>query len=61
MATEVTNFYAFEQAFNFSYWGYASAIATLMLGSAGVGHHLLRLHAPRQVPPVLLFTDGVHS
>jgi multiple sugar transport system permease protein len=34
MATEVTNFYAFEQAFNFSYWGYASAIATLMLASA---------------------------
>lgn len=31
---------------------------TLMLGSAGVGHHLLRLHAPRQVPPVLLFTCG---
>lgn len=35
---------------------------TLMLGSAGIGHHLLRLHAPRQVPPVLLFTGGgVHS
>ena len=34
MATEVTNFYAFEQAFNFSYWGYASAIATLMLAGA---------------------------
>jgi len=34
MATEVTNYYGFEQAFNFSYWGYASAIATLML--AGV-------------------------
>ena len=34
MATEVTNFYGFVQAFNFSYWGYASAIATLML--AGV-------------------------
>lgn len=31
---------------------------TLMLGSAGVGHHLLRLHAPRQVPPVLLFMCG---
>ena len=34
MATEVTNFYAFQQAFNFSYWGYASAIATLMLAAA---------------------------
>ena len=32
--TEVTNYYSFVQAFNFSYWGYASAIATLML--AGV-------------------------
>lgn len=29
--TEVTNYYGFVQAFNFSYWGYASAIATLML------------------------------
>lgn len=33
-ATEVTNYYAFVQAFNFSYWGYASAIATILL--AGV-------------------------
>ena len=33
-ATEVTNFYGFQQAFNFSYWGYASAIATLMLAGA---------------------------
>ncbi len=32
--TEVTNYYGFIQAFNFSYWGYASAIAVLML--AGV-------------------------
>ena len=32
--TEVTNYYGFIEAFNFSYWGYASAIATLML--AGV-------------------------
>jgi multiple sugar transport system permease protein len=32
--TEVTNYYAFVQAFNFSYWGYASAIATMMV--AGV-------------------------
>lgn len=29
--TQVTNFYAFIQAFNFSYWGYASAIATMMV------------------------------
>jgi len=33
-ATEVTNYYAFVQTFNFSYWGYGSAIATLMI--AGV-------------------------
>jgi len=32
--TEVTNYYGFIQAFNFSYWGYASAIAMVML--AGV-------------------------
>ncbi|WP_454019900.1 carbohydrate ABC transporter permease [Azospirillum sp. Marseille-Q6669] len=31
-ATEVTNYYGFIEAFNFSYWGYASAIAVLMLG-----------------------------
>jgi multiple sugar transport system permease protein len=30
-ATEVTNYYAFVQAFNFSYWGYASAIAMVLL------------------------------
>lgn len=30
-ATEVTNYYAFVQTFNFSYWGYGSAIATLMI------------------------------
>jgi multiple sugar transport system permease protein len=29
--TEVTNYYTFVQAFNFSYWGYASAIATMMV------------------------------
>ncbi len=29
--TEVTNYYGFIQAFNFSYWGYGSAIAVLML------------------------------
>jgi len=33
-ATEVTNYFAFIQTFNFSYWGYGSAIATLMV--AGV-------------------------
>lgn len=32
--TEVTNFYGFIQAFNFSFWGYGSAIALVML--AGV-------------------------
>lgn len=31
-ATEVTNYYGFVQAFNFSYWGYGSAIATMMVG-----------------------------
>jgi multiple sugar transport system permease protein len=34
IVTEVTNYYAFVQAFNFSYWGYASAIATMLV--AGV-------------------------
>jgi multiple sugar transport system permease protein len=33
-ATEVTNYYAFIQTFNFSYWGYGSAVATLLV--AGV-------------------------
>ena len=33
-ATQVTNYYAFEQTFSFSYWGYGSAVATLMV--AGV-------------------------
>ncbi|MFC5609575.1 carbohydrate ABC transporter permease [Variovorax soli] len=32
--TEVTNYYGFVQAFNFSFWGYASAIAMVIL--AGV-------------------------
>ena len=32
--TEVTNYYAYRQAFTFSLWGYGSAIATLMV----VGH-----------------------
>ncbi|WP_064575462.1 carbohydrate ABC transporter permease [Cupriavidus gilardii] len=34
--TEVTNFYGFIQAFNFSYWGYASAIAVVMLAAVFV-------------------------
>ena len=33
-ATQVTNYYAFEQTFTISYWGYGSAIAMLMV--AGV-------------------------
>ena len=33
-ATEVTNYYAFVQTFNFSYWGYGSAVATVLV--AGV-------------------------
>jgi multiple sugar transport system permease protein len=33
-ATEVTNYYAFVQTFNFSYWGYGSAVAVLLV--AGV-------------------------
>ncbi len=31
--TEVTNYYAYRQAFTFSLWGYGSAIATLMVAS----------------------------
>jgi len=34
--TQVTNYYAFMQAFNFSLWGYASAIATLMVAGTFV-------------------------
>jgi multiple sugar transport system permease protein len=33
-ATQVTNYYAFTQAFNYAYWGYASAIAVML--TAGV-------------------------
>jgi multiple sugar transport system permease protein len=29
-ATQVTNYYAFTQAFNYAYWGYASAIAVML-------------------------------
>jgi multiple sugar transport system permease protein len=31
-ATQVTNYYAFVQTFNFAYWGYGSAIAMLLVG-----------------------------
>jgi multiple sugar transport system permease protein len=31
LVTEVTNYYAFIRVFNFSYWGYAGAIAVLMV------------------------------
>jgi multiple sugar transport system permease protein len=31
-ATQVTNYYAFTQAFNYAYWGYASTIAVLLTG-----------------------------
>lgn len=34
--TEVTNFYGFIQAFNFSYWGYGSAIAVVILADVFV-------------------------
>jgi multiple sugar transport system permease protein len=33
-ATEVTNYYAFVQTFNFAYWGYGAAVAMLLV--AGV-------------------------
>jgi multiple sugar transport system permease protein len=34
--TEVTNFYAFRQAFNFSYLGFASAISMALLAATFV-------------------------
>ena len=40
--TEVTNYYAFVQAFNFSYWGYASAIATMLVAGVFLLSWLLR-------------------
>ena len=47
--TEVTNYYGFIQAFNFSYWGYASAIAMLMLaGVFGLSWAVGRLGWNRQ-------------
>ena len=35
-ATQVTNYYAFTQAFNYAYWGYASAIAIMLTASVFV-------------------------
>jgi multiple sugar transport system permease protein len=35
-ATQVTNYYAFTQAFNYAYWGYASAIAVMLTGGVFV-------------------------
>jgi multiple sugar transport system permease protein len=32
--TEVTNYYAFEQAFNFSYLGFSSAITVVMVAAS---------------------------
>ncbi|WP_437752169.1 lanthionine synthetase LanC family protein [Sorangium sp. So ce1389] len=30
---------------------------TLLLGNAGIGHHLLRLHDPARVPPILILVE----
>jgi multiple sugar transport system permease protein len=47
--TEVTNFYVYRQAFSFSLWGYASAIATLMLaGVFLVSFGIYRLTRPKE-------------
>jgi multiple sugar transport system permease protein len=35
-ATQVTNYYAFTQAFNYAYWGYASAIAVMLTAAVFV-------------------------
>ncbi len=44
--TEVTNYYAFIQTFNFAYWGYGAAIATLMVaGVFGLSLLIARLGA----------------
>jgi multiple sugar transport system permease protein len=48
-ATEVTNYYAFQQTFSFSYWGYGSAVAMLMV----VGVFLLSLLVNRMVGEAL--------
>jgi multiple sugar transport system permease protein len=39
--TEVTNYYAYRQAFTFSLWGYGSAIATLMVVGVFVLSYLI--------------------
>jgi multiple sugar transport system permease protein len=39
--TEVTNYYAYRQAFTFSLWGYGSAIATLMVAGVFVLSYLI--------------------
>jgi len=49
--TQVTNYYAFMQAFNFSLWGYASAIATLMVaGTFVLSWAIDRLMRPPSFP-----------
>ena len=35
-ATQVTNYYAFTQAFNYAYWGYASAISVMLTAAVFV-------------------------
>jgi multiple sugar transport system permease protein len=47
--TEVTNYYAFVESFNFSYWGYGSAIATTMVAGVLILSWLVgRLEAEQQ-------------
>ena len=47
--TEVTNYYAFVESFNFSYWGYGSAIATVMVAGMLILSWLIgRLDAEQQ-------------
>lgn len=47
--TEVTNYYGFIQAFNFSYWGYGSAIAVVMLlGVLGLSWLITRWNHRRE-------------
>ncbi len=54
-ATQVTNYYAFEQTFSFSYWGYGSAVATRMVARGVVvslGVHRLGGATGDEVAPV---------
>jgi multiple sugar transport system permease protein len=46
--TEVTNYYAFVESFNFSYWGYGSAIATLMVAGLLILSWLIGYLDPEQ-------------